>query len=64
MTLEGDRLMLALIGFGKYPVAAVSEADFLIREESLQIEFVRGNDGFVRHFVLRRGYSETTVPRR
>ncbi len=66
--------MLELIGFGKYPVVAVSETDFFIKrhsrpsrwrwEENLQIEFVRGDNGAVKHFVMRQGSAETTVPRK
>ena len=64
VTLEDNQLMLELIGFNKYPAVAESETDFLIKEVGARIAFVRGDDGFVEHLVLRQGPFEATVPRK
>ena len=64
VTLEDDQLMLELVGFNKYPAVAESETEFLIKEAGARIEFVRGDDGFVKHLIVRLGPSEATVPRK
>ncbi len=74
VTLADNQLMLELRGADKVSAVAESETDFFIKrhsrpsrwrwEENLQIEFVRGDNGAVKHFVMRQGSAETTVPRK
>ena len=63
VTVEDDRLMGEAPGIPKFPLPARSQTKFFVPPASAEIEFVRGDDGAVTHFVLRQNGSQQVVQR-
>ncbi len=58
MTREGNSLMSQATGQGKFELFPESETKFFAKVTELSVEFVKGPDGKVTHFVLHQGGRE------
>jgi CubicO group peptidase (beta-lactamase class C family) len=55
MTREGDSLMSQATGQGKFELFPESETKFFAKVTELTVDFVKGADGKVTHFILTQG---------
>jgi CubicO group peptidase (beta-lactamase class C family) len=63
MTREGDRLMSQATGQGKFELFPESDTTFFAKVTELTVQFVRGADGKVTHFILHQGGREQVAKR-
>jgi len=63
ITVEDGRLMGEAPGVQKFPMPARSETRFYVAPASLEIEFVRGDDGAVTHALLHQNGRQQRAPR-